>query len=533
VTTRDDRDPQLELALVRYRVIAEALEADDEARPALLRALAQEEHAQPDGQRRRFSLRTLERWVARFHERRLEGLMRAAREDKGALRAVPRPVLERLIALRKEAPWRSTATLIDIVERAGEVARGALRRSTVDRHLDRLGQSRRMLKVAGTKRHVRLSFAHPFDFVVGDFHAGPYVRLDSGDIRRTELGAFIDHTSRFVPESRYGLVEDFMAVRRGLRALCMAFGKSRRLYVDGGPGYQARRFHFACDALGIDLVHSKPYVSEGRGVIERFNRTTKEAFETEVRLRKEPPCLEELNALWRAWLEERYHRRPHSETGEPPLERFERLRTEKAIEPVDPVLLDEVLRIHARRIVHKKTSTVEVGGVAFVVDTSLRSRKVDVLFDPHDLSSVLVYFDGRRIQRASPQLPGEPPLSAPPDSALPPPSVDYLELLRRDHERRRAAELSSLRFRAVRDMGSQLTLAQLIERLRVCTGRPLGDVERALAAETLEALAPLELAIADVALKTAAAATGHGLHASHYLQALREHVLRARRKGTT
>ena len=113
-----------------------------------------------------------------------------------------------------------------------------------------------MMHVLGTKRHVRLSFAHPLDFAVGDFHAGPWVRTDSGEIRRTELEAFIDHCSRYVPDSRYGMSEDLMAVRRALSALCTAWGTPRRIYVDNGPGYQARRFHFACSELDIELVHS-------------------------------------------------------------------------------------------------------------------------------------------------------------------------------------------------------------------------------------------------------------------------------------
>jgi transposase InsO family protein len=57
------------------------------------------------------------------------------------------------------------------------------------------------------------------------------------------------------------------------------------LYVDNGPSFQTTRFHAACknEALDIKVVHSKPYVSEGRGVCERFNRTVKEQFESEVR----------------------------------------------------------------------------------------------------------------------------------------------------------------------------------------------------------------------------------------------------------
>ncbi len=391
---------------------------------------------------------------------------------------------------------------------------------------------RRMLHVLGTKRHVRLSFEHALDFVVGDFHAGPYVRTETGEIRRTELGAFIDHPSRYVPESRYGMAESLMTVRRGLRALCTVAGLPVVLYVDNGPGYQAERFHFGCGQLGIRIAHSKPYVSEGRGVIERFNRTVKDAFEVEVRLRPEPPTLDELNALWRAWLEERYQRRVHSETGEPPRERWERLLLKTEVRRADPVLLDEVLRLRARRTVHPKTSTVEIGGVRFVVDTTLRSRRVDVLYDPYDLSSVLVYFDRKRIERALPQIAGEHPVQAPPAVPRPPPSVDYLGLLRRDYERRRAEELSTLRFGPARNHSAYLTIARLLEQLQTCSGRPLGLVEREHAASALEALAPLEIAIADTALKTAVASLGTGLHASQYLTALREHVLAIRKKGT-
>jgi hypothetical protein len=304
------------------------------------------------------------------------------------------------------------------------------------------------------------------------------------------------------------------------------------MYVDRGPGYQAGRFHFGCDQLGIEIVHSKPYVSEGRGAIERFNRTVKEAFEVEVRLRPELPTLDDLNAFWRAWLEERYHRVPHSETGEPPAERWERLLATTDVRHADPVLLDELLRLHARRTVHRKTSTIEVCGIRFVVDTSLRKRRVQVLYDPSDLGSVLVFYDGRRIQRALPQIAGEAPVAAPEKGKPPPPSVDYLGLLRRDHERRRAESVAAIRFRAAPADDAQLTVSLLRERLRACCGRLLGDVENELCATTLAALAPVEIAIADVALRTAVAALGPGLHASQYLEQLREHVLRARRKGT-
>ncbi len=525
-----DEDPVLARALVRYRLIADAAAAPRGARTQLLRLAASKEVAWPDGRVVRVTVRTLQRWLARFQQGGLAALVRRPRKDKGRVRAITEAALERVIVLRREEPARSTPTLIDIVERAGEIAAGGLRRSTLDRHLDRRGASRRMLHVLGAKRHVRLLFEHPLDFVVADFHVGPYVRAAADEIRRAKLGAFIDHCSRYVPESRYGLAEDLMHVRRGTRALLVTHGLMGKLYVDHGPGYQANRFHFGCAQLGIDLVHSAAYVSEGRGVIERFNRTVKEAFEVEVRLRPEPPTLDDLNQFWWAWLDERYHRRPHSETDEPPLERWQRLLATTEVRRADPTLVDELLRLHARRTVHAKTSTVEVCGVRFVVDTALRRRKVSVLYDPHDLSSVLVFFDGRRIQRAVPQRPGEPPVAYTPPTR-PPPSVDYLALLRRDHQRRRADATAAIRFRAAPDDDAQLTLSRLVDRLRVCCGRALGDVEAEHAAQVLHAIAPVEIAIADTALRTAAASLGTGLHASQYLEALRAHLLGLRQKG--
>ena len=234
----DDNETALARALVCYRLIAEAAAAPHGARTALLRLAASKEVAWPDGRAVSVTVRTLQRWLERFQRGGLRALVRAPRKDKGQVRAVPEAALARVITLRKEEPARSTPTLIDIVERADEVAQGALRRSTLDRHLDKRGASRRMLHVLGTKRHVKLAFPHPLDFVVGDFHQGPYYRDVHGEIRRAVLGAFIDHCSRFVPESRYGLVEDQMHVRRGLRALCTRVGPPHKLYVDGGPGYQ-------------------------------------------------------------------------------------------------------------------------------------------------------------------------------------------------------------------------------------------------------------------------------------------------------
>src|SRR3977135_4682572 len=132
----DDDEAALARALVCYRLIAEAADAPHGARTALLRLAASKEVAWPDGRAVSVTVRTLQRWLERFQRGGLPALVRAPRKDKGQVRAVSEAALARVITLRKEEPARSTPTLIDIVERADEVAQGALSRSTLTRQDD-------------------------------------------------------------------------------------------------------------------------------------------------------------------------------------------------------------------------------------------------------------------------------------------------------------------------------------------------------------------------------------------------------------
>ena len=259
-------------------------------------------------------------------------------------------------ALRREKAARPTKTILDILVREKTAAPGAVARAALDRHVARRGLSRHTLRSLGQKTFRRIATTAPFELVVADVHHGPYVRTADGSLRRALLGAHIDHVSRVLPEARSVLHEDYAALRFGFRRLVTAFGLPQTYYVDNGPSFQATRFHAACAALGIRLAHSTPYQSECRGVVERFNRTVKEPFETEVRGREEPLTLNELNACFEAWLAERYHRDVHSETGESPRDRFQR---SAVLTPApDLAAVDELLCLRERRRVHKKWSTV-------------------------------------------------------------------------------------------------------------------------------------------------------------------------------
>jgi putative transposase len=517
-------DHALAIAAFRHRCLVAALEAEGEAILPILTAEARQVRTDPAGRPRTVSVRTLARWLAAYRRGGLLALCPRRRTDYGVLRAIPPEVWARAQALRRQKPARPTKTIIDILVRQRRVAPRAIARSTLDRHLARQGLSRHMVRSLGQQTFRRIETTAPFELVVADFHHGPYVRTPDGSLRRALLGAHIDHFSRYVPEARYYLHEDYAALRFGFRRLLTAFGLPVAFYCDNGPAFQATRFHAACDALGLRLVHSKPYQSECRGVIERWNRTAKEQFESEVRGREEPLTLDELNAAFEAWLAERYHRDRHSETGEAPRERFQ--RTALLRPAPDLTQVDELLRLRERRRVHKKWSTVEVLATRYVVDPALRGRKVDVLYDPFTPESVLIVFDGRVVQRAVPQQPGAvPPQTTPP--APQGPATDYLALLRADYERRSQRELAALRLRTTPAV-AELPLADLVTRLASCRGTALTPTEHALAAACWRKLRPIDPDAARTALSAAHRHLGTAVHLGLYLDALTTHLVRQR-----
>ncbi len=521
----------LEIAAFRYRVIAEAVDAEDEGDITLaVTKAAAVARSGPVGVCDRPTARTIWRWLAAYHKGGLFALCPKRRSDRGSLRAFGPELLEQAVGLRREGKktQRATATVIDILVRQRRSDPPRIARSTLDRHFERLGASRHQLHTLGPRPFTRIETFAPLELVVVDFHHGPYVRVGPDNVvRRALLCAFIDHFSRYVVEARYYLHEDFVALRFGFRRLLNVFGLPVKLYADNGPSFHSHRFHGACKHLDIILVHSKAYTSESRGVIERYNRTLKEQFESEVKERDELLTLDELETYYQAWLSERYHRDIHSETGQLPLHRF---RDNAVIRPApDPALVDELLRLHERRTVHRKTSTVEVLSIRYSVDPTLRGRRVGVLYDPFALEYVLIVLDGRVVERAFPQKAGELFAAPNPNEASKSTHTDYLALLRRDHEQRTQAELAALRL-APAPQASELSLTDLCLVLESCRGSRLTNDEQKAASVFWRKMRPIPTDAATDATNAALRLQGRSLHVSVYLDAIGAHLLRLRTK---
>src|SRR5215468_6315939 len=108
--------------------------------------------------------------------------------------------------------------------------------------------------------------------------------------------------------------------------------------------------------------------------------------------------LDALNDLFTAWAGQVANRRVHAETGQTPIGRFEAAGPPRQ---ASPERLREAFRWSVTRRV-TRTATVPLEGNAYAVDPALAGRRVELRYDPEDLTRIEVYLDGRPAGTAVP-----------------------------------------------------------------------------------------------------------------------------------
>jgi putative transposase len=367
---------------------------------------------------------TLDDWIRAYREGGFEALVPKPRV------VTPRTlvgVLELAFALKRERPERTAAQVHKIMVAAGERPPTV---RTLQTHFARAGLNVRADGRSPHKVYGRFEASVRNELWTGDGLHGPI--LAGSAARRAVLLAFIDDHSRLLVGWRWGTGEDVFRLEAALRCGLMARGVPNQVLVDRGVGVRVLAAAPGVRRLGVRLIHASPRAATTKGKIERFFRTVRDQFLVEI---DDGVELTELNRLFSAWLEVVYHRRVHSETKATPLERFD-----AAGAPLlpTPALLREAFLWSVERTV-TKTAPVSLHGNSYEVDAALVGRKVELVFDPFDLTRIEVRYQHRPFGVAVPLVIGRHTHPQVQREIPPPPignGIDYLKLLaeKRDAE---------------------------------------------------------------------------------------------------
>lgn len=441
---RPEPGPGQATALFRYEMISPLLDdgLSRAERGQVMAGLCAAEHPGPHGDPVTVSPATLRRWIAAYRDGGFAALVPAAKDQPPRC---PEPVRAAALALKDANPARTArmirATLLGMYP--GQEADVPTER-TLQRWfcgLTMAAPEPGVSQAAGA--FGRFEAPAPMDRWTGDILHGPLL-----DGRPAYLHAFIDDHSRHVVAARFSRHSDVIALSGVLRWAIAEHGAPAELYTDNGPCYTDAWLRRACGILGIRLTHSRPYRPQGRGKIERFFGTVRSQFLAELT----PAALEGLdlaglNALLAAWLGEDYSRAVHSGTGQAPAARFRENLPPGQDRAAPPARLAEAFLWSAARTADKATAVIKFHGGKYAVDKALAGRRVEVLFDPFDLTVLRVRYKNIDYGTAVPLVIGRHshPKAAKHEPPAPPPgdrSTPYLDLLSAARDTRMHASLN-------------------------------------------------------------------------------------------
>lgn len=436
---------EMEKALKRYEIIAPLLAPGlEEAEKRRIRREILD--------REQISERTLRRYLAAYREKSYNGLLPKTRSDAGELKVITEDILDRAAELKQELPARSIRRIIRILEGEGVVAKGSIARSTLARHLLKMGFGSgdlKKIKLEGTaaRRFVRKGRNTLWQ---ADIKYGPYIPTANGGKKRTYLIAFIDDATRLVCHAEFYDNQRLPIVEDSFRKAILKYGKPDAVYVDNGKVFVSRWFRIACARLGIRHLNAKAYSANSKGKIERFNATVEE-FLQELSLEK-AKSLEELNRKFRVWLDEGYNNRPHSSLkGDTPTHAYtidpKKVRFATPEECHDAFLWEDTRKVDS-------TGCFKLNGIEYEAGIEFIHKKVDVRYDPFDMSLVEIWYSGERKKTIMPLKVGEfcsktekiPATLKATHSRL-------LKVYEFDNTKRQKQKMGALSFRSMKDGG--------------------------------------------------------------------------------
>jgi hypothetical protein len=284
-----------------------------------------------------------------------------------------------------------------------------------------------------------------------DLKYGPYLPIGpNGATKQVYLVTFLDDATRLVLHGEFYPAMDQAVVEDCFRRAIQKYGVPEAVYFDNGKQYRATSMKRTCFKLGIRLLYAKPYSPEGKGKIEKFNRTV-DSFLSEALLER-PKTLDRLNELFSVWLSECYQNKPHQALGRSPEQAFQ--SDNKALRFVDPeVLADAFLHCEQRKV--DKSGCISFQSKKYEVGLSFIGCTVDVVYDPQDTTELTIEYPGYEPWRVKELVIGErvgerPPL---PDHLTPQiaESSRLLTAASTEHQKRQERVVPAVSYRAVRE----------------------------------------------------------------------------------
>jgi len=309
-----------EIALFRYGIISPAVTStydDSLSLKGFFREAAARCYTNPRGEDVRVTASTIERWFYSYQNKGFDGLIPQRRSDTGHSRKLDEDIIEQIRYLKKEYP-RIPATLIHqkLIDN-GTITAGDVSLSTINRFVNRVKTEERITSNKDMRRYER---EHINEVWCGDSSVGPYLRID-GKKKRTYVIALIDDASRMIVGIDIFFNDNFINLMSVMKTAVTRFGRPKTLNFDNGASYKNKQIDLLAARIGSVIHYNQPYTPTGKAKIERWFRTMKDLWMSQLNM-SEFSSLAELSFSLLTFVN-RYNKTIHSSlNGITPEDRF-------------------------------------------------------------------------------------------------------------------------------------------------------------------------------------------------------------------
>ena len=370
------------VALFRLSVLGPLASRDKLAQGELktiIVTLACQTYSIPDSKQVYLSEKAIEKWYYAWRRGGIDALVPKTRCDKGHSK-LSKTLQEAILKAKQDNPARSINTLIALLVRQGLCTPEQLSRASVHRLLQSNQLSKQTKSNSSQIERRAFEALSAGDIWYGDVMHGPPIDTVSGR-KKTYLVSLSDDASRLICHSAFYFNENVLAIESVLKEALLKRGLPKKLVIDNGSAYRSHTLQTLCARLKIQLIYCKAYEPEGKAKLERWHRTVRAQFLTEIQWSK-IDGLDALNARLWAWIEQVYHYKPHSSLNKmTPLARWQQDLAN--VQPLGPLArkLDEYFYHRIKRLV-RNDGTVSYNGVLFEVPFELVGVHLYLVIDP-------------------------------------------------------------------------------------------------------------------------------------------------------
>ena len=207
----------------------------------------------PNGEKVKYSWKTIEKWASDYRNHGFEALMPKTRSDKGSVRVLSDAAVERIYELKQILPNINGTQIYqrlikeNLVDDKVNVC--TIQRFIKNNHL----KGGNVPCIKDRKAFEEPEFAAMWQ---ADTKYMPCIEVD-GVSRRVYNISIIDDNSRMIVGGELFFEDSSVNFQKVLKDAISAYNMPFKLYVDNGAPYSNEQLSLICGELGVVLIHTK------------------------------------------------------------------------------------------------------------------------------------------------------------------------------------------------------------------------------------------------------------------------------------